>query len=257
MLRLICLLVFVFYHSIVAAAPSCTLIFSTGLLGGALGYGKKINYSSYEVYDRTLFLSDGIADTFGYRSEVRNESGAFSLAERISERFPEKEVTQGDFNIEGDQNIGNLRQLFVDNSQPLPFAENSFDLVILRKGMCLCSCRAPCAGFSQKYEGSLNFFKEVIRVMDLSNPNALAILHGQERSDPKVLERWKRIATELESQFPVKMDFGYARPRWGFLEGDRGIDAIPQIRPEPLASGDFNAIYIRPIDHIDKPLPPL
>lgn len=238
------------------AAPSCSLIYSTGILGGALGYGKKIDYTWYENFERMLFLSDGIADTFGFRSEARNETGAFSLAERVSERFPEKEVTQADFNIEGDLTQANLRQLFVDNSQPLPFADKSFDLVILRKGLCLCFCRAPCAGFSQKYEGSLNFFKEVIRVMDLSNPRTLAILHGQEKSDPKVVERWRRIASELESQFPVKIEFGYSRPSWGFLQGDNSIEAIPQVRSEVPASGDFNAIYIRPIDS-DSTLPSL
>lgn len=246
-----------FSFPVFAGIPICALIFSQGILGGGQGYGKEIDYRLYQPYQRQLFLSDGIADKFGFPSTPLYEPGAFTLAERIAARFPVKEITQGDFNIKGDTSVGNLRQMFIDNSVALPFSGNVFDLIVLRKGLCRCACYRPCAGFSDKYASSKAFFQEIIRVLDTSNPDALAILHGQEYTSNKVVARWKRIAEELQAEFPVEFIFVHSRPEWGFEPDNHKIDAFPKwIGPEfQNLQGDLIGIYIRPSNNNGNPLP--
>lgn len=235
-----------------AHAKSCADVFTeSGLMGGRNGYGHNIRYDFYKEYESMLFLSDGIKDTFGFRNEAKNLKGAFSIAERVAQKHPEAQVVQGDFNIKGDTTRGNLRQMHLDNTKSFPFAEKSFDLIIMRKGLCLCAC-GPCAGFNSKHNTSKAFFEEVVRALNTDNPRAMAVLHGQEKANPKVVDRWNRIAQELESQYPVEFTFVYAKPGWGFR--DARISTKPEFigkentRAKTPEEGEFNSIVIRPIN---------
>ncbi|MCB0386050.1 MAG: hypothetical protein KDD43_11710, partial [Bdellovibrionales bacterium] len=193
----------------------------SGILGGELGYGAEVNTAHYSPYSRLLFLSDGFGARFGI-ADGRSFEGALSLGQIVSRSFPEKHVVSGDFITEGQTQTGNYQQRHVDNSQPLPFADNQFQFVGMRKGLCLCCRHQPCGGFSSKHEATKAFFSEVIRVLDLNDPKSLAVLHGQEFSNPKVVERWKRVAEELEQQYPVRFIFGLAPEGWGFHHGEHG-----------------------------------
>mgnify|MGYP003995640107 CR=1 FL=1 len=240
--------------SVHAGMDFCRIILETGIMGGHLGYGNVLNYDLYRPYDSILFLSDGIDDTFGFRNEVKNIEGALSLGERVSGHFPGKKVVQTDFNIVGSTTKGNLTQMHLDNTADFPFNDETFDLIVMRKGMCLCCRRQPCGGFSSKHAASKQFFTRVIESLNLKNPKAMAILHGQEKANPKVVERWKRVAEELEQAYDVDISFGYAPPGYGFKAGDDGINAVPALIDQstmPLESaepmlGEFNSIIIRP-----------
>ena len=238
-----------------AVEDNCILrIAQLGMLGGQLGYGKHLDYKQFENFDSILMLSDGVADTFGRANQVDNIEGAFSIGERLASRFPDKNIVQTDFNIEGVTRKGNLTQQNLDNAaESWPSVEDgAFDLVVLRKGMCTCCNHKPCGGFSSKHQGTKTFFTNVISKLNLDNPNAMAILHGQELLNEKTVQRWHRVAEELEAEFPVEFTFARAPKGVGFEAHNHGIDALPKLLDDsfdvvdkPL-EGEFNSIFIRP-----------
>lgn len=229
-----------------AVQVRCVDHLSSGILGGELGYGAEVNTTYYSPYRNLLFLSDGSGTRFGV-ADGRTFEGAMSLGQTVARTYPEKHVVSGDFIIEGQTQTGNYWQRHVDNSQPLPFGDNQFQFVGMRKGLCLCCRHQPCGGFSSKHEATKAFFLEVIRVLDLNDPNSLAVLHGQEFSNPKVVERWKRVAEELEQQYPVRFIFGFAPEGWGFHHGEHGPFAKPVKEIKASTPSELNSLFIVPL----------
>jgi hypothetical protein len=225
-----------------------------GMLGGQLGYGRNLDYEQFKSFNSILMLSDGVGDTFGRANQADNIEGAFSIGERLASRFPEKNIVQTDFNIKGVTRKGNLTQQNLDNSaDSWPSLEDgAFDLVVLRKGMCTCCNHKPCGGFSSKHQATKTFFSNVISKLNLNNPNAVAILHGQEMLKEKTVQRWIHVAKELEVEFPVEFTFARAPHGVGFEAHDHGIDALPKMlndvhdADDTPIMGEFNSIFIRP-----------
>lgn len=75
--------------------------------------------------------------------------------------------------------IPNLQQVYADNTKRLPFADSSFDLVFMRKGLCHCHCTTTsCGGIQRNFSARRNFLSEAMRVLDKRNPKSTALLHG-------------------------------------------------------------------------------
>lgn len=75
---------------------------------------------------------------------------------------------------------GNIVYQKLDHQQIFPFRDNSFDLIVGRRILCNCSgVQRGCGGLSTiSPELMHQFLGEVVRVLDKSDPNAFALLHG-------------------------------------------------------------------------------
>lgn len=123
------------------------------------------NVDPYEAHkkDRIVFLADG---------------DDASLADAVAARFPDARVTKGDYALVGTETSGNLTRRFIDNTKELGPAGGA-DLVVMRKGLCLCKGPACCGGVRPTPHAMSDFFGRVGRLLDRGNPNAKALLHGE------------------------------------------------------------------------------
>jgi hypothetical protein len=150
--------------------------------------------SDYQRYHRVVFLSDGLPETWK------------PLAEPIAEMFPDKLVIKGDYEIVGEHRAGNLVAMHIDNTLKLPLPSHSADLVVMRRGLCLCHGTAMCGGLRVKTPALRRFFREVYRVLDRNNPDAVAYLHGA-YGDPQRIDVLRQAADELMADHPeMKID---------------------------------------------------
>jgi hypothetical protein len=145
--------------------------------------------AAYQPYARMVFLSDGIPTRWQ------------SLAEPIAQRLPDKLVVKGDYEIEGVHQHGNLTAMHIDNRLRLPLASGSADLVVMRRGMCLCHGSKMCGGLHPDVPAMRRFFGEVYRLLDPQNPKAVAYLHGAYGSSSRV-QVFRKAADELMARNP-------------------------------------------------------
>jgi hypothetical protein len=150
---------------------------------------------AYDPYRRVVFLSDGDPRYWE------------SLAEPIFKMFPDKQVIKGDYEISGEHRQGNFTAMHIDNRGKLPLLSGSADLVVMRRGLCLCHGTATCGGLHVKVPELRRFFEEVYRVLDRSNAKAVAYLHGS-YGDRARLKVFRQAADELMALHPeIKIEF--------------------------------------------------
>lgn len=149
-------------------------------------------FASFEPFDRILMLADG--------------NTAFE-SRQLAKRFPQKQITGTNLTIlnsweplVGDLAMSpNLRLAEVDNTKPFPFADDQFDLVFMKSGLCTCRDEARCCGgIILEAESIRAFLLEVARVLDQRNPTAMAFLHGP-RQSKKTVQLWLTVARESEA----------------------------------------------------------
>ena len=77
---------------------------------------------------------------------------------------------------------GNIVSMRVDNRRNFGFFEsNQFDVITMKNGFCCCKGpKETCGGIGMEQDRVFNFFSEVIRVLNKSNPNAVAFLQGSQ-----------------------------------------------------------------------------
>lgn len=153
----------------------------------------RLDLSLYRDVKSVLFLSDGLSDP-----------DWFSLGKRVSEAYPAKRVVSGDFNYRGPRKAGNLELASVNNLNRFPFESDSFDMVVLRRGLCVCDDRRCCGGFSPLSLYAKNFFREAVRVMNKANPRAKVILHGSYGVTDNVVRGWTKYLEEIEEETGVR-----------------------------------------------------
>jgi hypothetical protein len=158
--------------------------------------------ADYQPYARLVFLSDGDPQLWD------------SLAEPIAEQFPDKLVVKGDVDIHGEHHDGNLTAMHIDNTARLPLANGSADLVLMRRGMCLCHGGKMCGGLHPDVPAMRRFFGEVYRLLDPSNSKAVAYLHGAYGPAERV-EVFRKAADELMVRNP-KMKIELVSDQIGF-----------------------------------------
>jgi hypothetical protein len=145
--------------------------------------------SDYRPYARLVFLSDGDPRVWE------------SLAEPIAQVFPDKLVVKGDYELHGVHQHGNLTSMHIDNTVRLPLASGSADLVVMRRGLCLCHGSAMCGGLRPAVPAMRRFFGDVYRLLDPSNPKAVAYLHGAYGPSERV-QVFRQAADELMAKNP-------------------------------------------------------
>lgn len=189
--------VFLAENSAYAVTQRCIDVKVLEFLGENAGTGKTIgNFTPYEKSKKLLFIGDGA----GHSADA--DTGL-----QVAERFPDKEITRTDIGISRPRREGNVTSLHMDNMDTFPFQDNSFDTIVLRKGLCHCHEGRACAGFCPNRRETKHFFGEVARVLDKSNPNSVAYLHGGYGVTDNILHLWYGVCGELEKQYGVKIEF--------------------------------------------------
>ena len=143
----------------------------------------------YSNFDKILFLSDN-----GKANNVRLK---YSMTSKL--------ILSSDFNSSSGVNIR------LDNNK-LPFAEQSFDLILMNRGLCHCTGSNCCAGIDSNKFAMKKFLKTVINLLDSSNSQSMAILTGFYFKSEKqfVPGLWIEIIEELSEEFP-QFQFGTLR----------------------------------------------
>lgn len=137
---------------------------------------------NYESFRNILFLSDaGKAGRF--LNQTKNDSQL---------------VVSSDFSF----NTG--IQLRVDNNR-LPFRSNSFDLIVMNRGLCPCKSAVACGGIDTQKAPMKRFLEQVVDILDKDNPKSLALLTGfyypgtMRESVPRL---WLEIVREIQGSYP-------------------------------------------------------
>jgi hypothetical protein len=204
-------------HAVEVCPPSLRQL-SYEMLGGGRGYGRSIIDAHYEQAQNILLLGD---------SAVEN----FSMGERLATQFPNKLVVSTDYLFQGGRRVGNFIQMHLDNLREFPFPNNSFDVVVARRGLCICRGCTACAGFNSMNHEAYGFFDRVIRTLNKRNPNAIAILHGEYGTTPHVQRVWLDFLAELEEEYRVQAYFLYPS------NSQEILNSIV-IRPRAMGSGN-------------------
>jgi hypothetical protein len=151
--------------------------------------------ADYEPYSRVVFLGDGLPNQWR------------SLAELIHQVFPDKLVVKGDFEIPGTFRSGNFVAMHMDHNHRLPIPSGSVDLVLMRRGLCLCHGATLCGGLRPHVPTMRRFFADVYRTLDPSNPNAVAYLQGSAGPSTRV-ETFRQAAAEAMTRDPrIRVEF--------------------------------------------------
>jgi len=191
-----------------------------GLLWAGVTQGKSHPscHFYYQNASKILFLGDG----FDFKDE--------SLAE-VTERFTRQDAlilkTSLDCPIKKDgTREGKIVFKKLDHTQKFPFDSNEFDTVVMNRGLCFClNRRTSCGGiaFSKSEFKGLGFFREVVRVLNKKNPQAVAVMTGRFLSvigrssisvkrQKRVIDAIQKALEELEKEHPelkIEMVYGH------------------------------------------------
>lgn len=130
-------------------------------------HGYFLNLSDIKT---ALFLGDGIV--------YQNSSARGTDAQRWAQVNEQIAVISADIDAFNQTVTPNLSTATIDHRQKFPLADDSQDLVVMRRGLCKCHGEECCGGFEPQSEAAWNFFSEVVRVLNKNNPHAVAYLHG-------------------------------------------------------------------------------
>lgn len=186
------------------AVDYCSYLFDSKhieMLGGKGGYGYDINFSHYEKSKSILLLSDA-SNNYG-----------FSIGEQLARKFPQKDIVISDFRYKNTSKNNNVTSMHLDNTKEMPFADNSYDTIVMRRGLCVCSGNKACGGFCSINEESYLFFRRVIKTLNKKNKNSIAILHGEHGTTKEVQDIWKGYLERLEEEFSVQVSFAYSKDK--------------------------------------------
>ncbi len=136
----------------------------------------------YEQFNHILFLSDG-------------GKAGLALAKR---KKPHQLIVSSDFRMADGVNLQ------IDNNK-LPFRSDSFDLVLMNRGLCPCHSAIACGGIDTKKEPMKKFLSGVIDILNKNNPDSLALVTGfyfPGLFRKTVPELWLSIVEELQQEHP-------------------------------------------------------
>jgi hypothetical protein len=94
----------------------------------------------------------------------------------------------------------------VDNNN-LPFRSNSFDLIVMNRGLCPCHSAVACGGIDTKREPMKKFLQNAIQILDKNNPRSLALFTGfyfPGLFRHVVPELWISIVNEIQAEIQTE-----------------------------------------------------
>lgn len=172
--------------------------------------------------DKALVLSDGLS--FDMRSPYKQEPSPNELGRLLARSYPMLEVIRSDRSIgagrpETDPYFPNITNRIFDNKAVFPFADNEMSLILMRRSLCKCN-GSFCSGFDPRSAEGEQFFGEVARVLKKSNPNAVAVLHGEldafgsieTMEGRQFSEDLERILRRVELRFGVEIEIMHKDP---------------------------------------------
>ncbi len=155
--------------------------------------GNKVDLGLYRDARSILLLGDGS------KSQVTDRLGPL-----LAREFPKKWVVSADLEVGENLLIRNWSTIQINHVERFPVNDNSFDRIILRKGLCQCHSSSCCAGFSPHGPQAKQFFREVIRTLDKRNPNAFAVLHGIDNVGGIDVQAWSSMLDEIALTEPIQ-----------------------------------------------------
>lgn len=90
----------------------------------------------------------------------------------------------------------------MDNTQEFPLESNSFDLIVMRKGLCQCHAGTCCGGIKANVAEGARFLMEVSRILNKQNPAAAAYLMNAGKGRVQNIEMWKAAAEKAMKEIP-------------------------------------------------------
>lgn len=219
-LRLIALYVSTILHlssfSAQASVNQCALLFSDNLSYlKADSYEPYYNYYkfNYENFKKILFLSDM---DVGAKYARRSDRSQLFVTSDIDFKDKKNEKVE-----EENENKSGSLKTYLDNNF-LPFIGNSFDLILMNRGLCVCKGGgASCGGVDIHYEPMKKLLLGVIDVLDKKQINSLALFTGFYYPGMAVVvpALWKSILNDLKTQFPsLQFTFIYSERKSGGKE---------------------------------------
>lgn len=183
----------------------------------------------YSKHSKILFLSD------------QDKSGG-TLSEKIND--PTKLIISSDISFNAGVNIR------VDN-QRLPFKKNSFDLIVMNRGLCVCKGTSSCGGIESNRASMRDFLLSAIEILDKNNTNSLMLMTGFYYSTfiKQVPPLWISVLNELKSFYPNlqftiihSLDI-YRKLPYGFIGFAVSLDPIIPIEVtlQNLTGLEFNS----------------
>jgi hypothetical protein len=157
--------------------------------------GNKVDLGLYRNAKSILLLADGS------ERRVVDRLGPF-----LAREFPKKTVLSADVDVGENLLIRNWGNLKIDHLKVFPVKDNSFDRIILRKGLCQCHSASCCAGFHPLGPEARQFFSEVVRVLDKGNPESFAVLHGEKNVGGVDVATWRKMLDEISKSQPIEYE---------------------------------------------------
>lgn len=137
---------------------------------------------NYDKFNNILFLSDG------------GKAGRSIQSKKKPSQF----FVSSDFKFSTGVNV------LVDNNK-LPFQNNSFDLILMNRGLCPCRGLSACGGIDINRESMKSFLTSIVNLLDNNNPNSLALITGFYFPGPLrkiVPDLWMSLVLELRPIYP-------------------------------------------------------
>lgn len=139
----------------------------------------------YQEAQSILLLGDSFLDAHSitkYSLEELKAKDSYSIAEMIEpDTKPETKIYKTSLDCpeeKSGKSEGKIHSLKLDHTQPFPFHDQEFDLIVMRRGLCFCeSSLKTCGGLELGPETEL-FFQEVVRTLNSGNPKAAAYIEG-------------------------------------------------------------------------------
>jgi hypothetical protein len=166
------------------------------------------NYN-YEAFDRVLFLNDG------------GKAAQLVTPTRTDQLFISTDFAWDKVNVPE----ARISRVQIDNNQ-IPFKKNSFELIVMNRGLCPCRGTITCGGIDTKKAPMKKFLVSAIDLMNAENPNSIALFTGfyfPGIFQKKLPTLWRQILNEIQSQYPA-LEFRLLQsstqyPNWtsGFL----------------------------------------
>ncbi|NDG84681.1 MAG: hypothetical protein EBX52_06535 [Proteobacteria bacterium] len=156
-------------------------------------YGNKIEGALYEDAKTILCLSDG-----------RDKDLIERMGPALAKEYPKKTVVSAELNVVQNGFVNNWGLFRIDNTERFPVKNNSFDRIVLRRGMCVCHEGRCCAGFKPASADARNFLGEVVRILNKNDPHAMAVLHGMVDVGMAEIFAWSAFLDEISKTAPIR-----------------------------------------------------
>ncbi len=129
----------------------------------------KADFDPYRDVSAILFLGDGFNKTDYSLTEIVG-----SIVSKDTKIYrSDIECTQNEVQL-------NIVSCYANHQRPLPWDDDQFDTIVLRRGLCHChSCEISCGGILNDFNSMKKFIFHVSRVLNKKNHSSSAFLHGE------------------------------------------------------------------------------